>query len=127
MSQSLLGFARAPRETIEGLGVEAFLAEACEERAKAGAREARVDVGRIVDKWNLSRLSEGDEVALFQADERPGDQHAVARRCCVHAAQTRDARAAQQSEQHRLRLIVGMMRGEQRSAPIAFAWSTSRR
>ena len=36
MGQSLLGFARASRQTIERLGVEAFLAEACEERAKAG-------------------------------------------------------------------------------------------
>ena len=55
MGQGLLGFARAARETIERLGVEAFLAEAREERAEAGAREARVDVGRIVDEWNPAR------------------------------------------------------------------------
>ena len=66
MGQSLLGFARAARETIEGLGVEAFLAEAREERAKAGAREARVGVGRIVDEWSAARLAKATRSLFFR-------------------------------------------------------------
>ena len=59
-------------------------------------------------------LGEGDEIALFQADERPGDRHAVARGHEVHAAQPREARSAQQTKEHGLGLIVGVMSGHDR-------------
>ena len=114
MRQRLLRLARAARQPIERLGVEAFLAEAGKKRAQAGAREARVDVGRVVDERRAARIGEGDEVALPQGHERPGDRHAVARGHDVHAAQSRDAGAAQQTKEHGLRLIVGVMSGHER-------------
>ena len=61
-----------------------------------------------------ARLGEGDEIALLQADERPGDGHAVTRGHRVHAPQARDAGTAQQAKQHGLRLIVGVMGGHDR-------------
>ena len=67
MRQRLLGLARAAREPIERLGVEAFLAEAGKKRAQAGAREARVGVGRVVDERRAARIGEGDEIALLQS------------------------------------------------------------
>ena len=67
MRQRLLGLARAARQPVERLGVEAFLAEPGEKRAQAGAREAWVDVGRVVDERRAARIGEGDEIALLQA------------------------------------------------------------
>ena len=55
MRQRLLGLARAARQPIERLGVEAFLAEAGKKRAQAGAREARIGVGRVVDERRAAR------------------------------------------------------------------------
>ena len=112
MRERLLGFAGAARQPIESLGVEAFLAELGKERAQAGAREPRVGVGRVVDERRAARLGEGDEVALFEPDERPGDRHAVAGGRQLHAAQSGDPRPAQETEQHRLGLIVGVMGGQ---------------
>ena len=60
MRQRLLGVARAARQPIERLGVEAFLAEAGKERTQPGAREARVGVGRVVDERRAARIGEGD-------------------------------------------------------------------
>ncbi len=51
---------------------------------------------------------------FFERDERAGDRHAVADGHKVHAAQSRNAGAAQQTEKDRLRLIVGVMSGHQR-------------
>ena len=114
MGERLLGLASAAREPVERLGVEAFLAEAGEKRAQAGAREARVGVGRVVDERRAARIGEGDEVALPQGHQRPPDRHAVAHGHDIHAAQASDAGAAQQAKEHGLRLIVGVMGGEQR-------------
>ena len=114
MRQRLLGFAGAARQPVERLGVEAFLAEALKKRAQPGAREPRIGVGRVVDERRAARLGEGDEIALLQADERPGDRHAVAGGREIHAAQSGDPGPAQETEQHRLRLIVGVMGGQQR-------------
>ena len=67
MRQRLLGLARAPRQPIERLGVEAFLVESRKKRAQAGAREARVGIGRVVDERRPARIGEGDEIAFLQA------------------------------------------------------------
>ena len=83
-------------------------------RAQPGAGEARVGVGWVVDERRAARLGEGDELALLQADERPDDRHAVAGGRELHAAQSGDPGPAQETEQHRLRLIVGVMGGQQR-------------
>ena len=67
MGERLLGFAGAPRESIESLGVEALLAKPRKKRAQAGARESRVGVGRVVDERRVARPGEGDELALLRA------------------------------------------------------------
>ena len=59
-------------------------------------------------------LAKAIEIVLLQADERPSDRHAVARGHDVHAAQPRDAGSAQQTKEHSLRLIVGVMSGHDR-------------
>ncbi len=100
MRERLLGLAGAARQPIERLGVEAFLAEAGKQRAQAGAREARVGVGRVVDERRAARVGEGDEIALLQAHERPGDRHAVARglqRPCRAAPRRRSPRNRRKS------------------------------
>ncbi len=114
MRQRLLGFPRAARQPIERLGVEAFLAQADQETTQAGAREAGVGVGRVIDERRAARIGEGDQIALLEADERPGDRHAVARGHEVHAAQPRDAGSAQQTKEHGLGLIVRVMSGHER-------------
>ena len=114
MRQRLLGLAGAARQSVERLGVEAFVTKLGEKSAQAGAREARVGVGRVVDERRAARLGEGDEIAFLQADKRPRDRDAVARGGEVHAAQSSNPGPAQETEQHRLGLIVGVMGGHER-------------
>ena len=51
---------------------------------------------------------------FFEPHERAGERHAVTRGHDVHAAQPRKARTAQQTKEHSLRLIVGVMGGHHR-------------
>ena len=49
MRQRVFGLSRAPRKADERLGVQALLVEPGEKGAQAGAGEARIGVGRVVD------------------------------------------------------------------------------
>ena len=112
--ERLVRLGGAAGEAGETARVEPFVGEPPHERAQARARIGRVGVGRVVDERNAPGAAEGDEVGFRHAEQGPDERDAAAPGRGRHAGKARDARAAQEPEEHRLGLIVGVMGGRDR-------------
>jgi hypothetical protein len=77
------------------------------------AIEARVDVGRILQPLELLGASPLLELGASELQQRAREPAAAEDLDGGHATEAAQPGAAQQRHQHRLQLIVGVMRGQQ--------------
>ena len=114
VTDRLVGFGRAPGEPQQAVGVEPLAAELPHQGPQAGARIARIEVGRVLRKRLTPRLAEGDKVGFRDREERPVMGEALPLAQIFHPPQTHDSGAPEQAEKDGLGLIVGMMGGRHR-------------
>ena len=108
----LVDLARAAGEPRDFGAAEALGGEQRGEPAQAGAREARIRVRGILGEADAFGRADLDQRALGQGEQRPREGECPERDRGRHAGEAADPRTAQQPEQHGLRLIVGVMGGD---------------
>ena len=114
MRQRLIGALSPPGKPPQVLPVEAFLREEGRQLAQSGPREGWIFVGGVTQEGLPTRQAIIDERRLWAAEQGTQMGHIAERRRGLHPGKTAEPAATQQSEENRLRLIVGVMGGEEK-------------
>ena len=108
-SNGLIRLRRTAREAEKPCCIESFLPQFLQELAQPDACVTRVLVGRILGISYTALDTKGDEVGLWDGEQRPEMEKAVPPGDCIHAAQACNSGSSYQTKDHGLRLIVRMM------------------
>src|SRR5579863_6066952 len=78
------------------------------------SRKARIGVRRVGCEGLAAGLANCDEFGFAKFEQRPRQRQLPERGEFVHASEAADPRAAKQTKDHRLGLVVGMMGGDEK-------------
>ncbi len=113
----VVGFRRPPRETKKALRFQTVRAQLRENAPQPNPRIALVFVRRVVCESLVAGLAEGDKIGLRNSKQGSKMPETLTLDDSVHSAESGHARSSKKAKKHRLRLIVGVMRGSDRVGP----------